>query len=105
MKSITSPRLLTNKIIDLLNFINSQEDYLNRNSQNNSTIACIVHPSTKLMSPSTPFFSSLLKHSMPETDHQFQCLRAQPRVHHTSNLSSTALCKSTCDYYRTQSLV
>ncbi|GBN56802.1 hypothetical protein AVEN_171111-1, partial [Araneus ventricosus] len=57
------------------------------------------------MSPTTPFFFSLLEHSMPETDHQFQCLIAQPHVHHTSNLSSTASCKCTCDYFRTQSLV
>ncbi|GBN09670.1 hypothetical protein AVEN_33509-1 [Araneus ventricosus] len=42
------------------------------------------------MPPTTSFFSSLLEHSMPETDNQFQCLRVQPHVHHTSNLSSTA---------------
>ncbi|GBL94037.1 hypothetical protein AVEN_185013-1 [Araneus ventricosus] len=54
MKSITIHRLLTNKIIDPLNFITSKKTYLNRNSQNNSTIACIVHPTTNLMSPTTP---------------------------------------------------
>ncbi|GBN68848.1 hypothetical protein AVEN_65739-1 [Araneus ventricosus] len=91
MRSITNHRLLINKITDVLNFITSQED--NRNSQNNSTIACIVRPTTKLMSPTTPFFSVLLEHSMPDTDNQFQCLRAH--VHHMSNLSSTASCKST----------
>ncbi|GBN51575.1 hypothetical protein AVEN_175045-1 [Araneus ventricosus] len=104
MKLITNHHLLRNKIIDLLNFITSQEDLLNRNVQNNSTIACIVHPTTKLTSPTTPLFSFLLEHSMPERDHQFQCLLAQPHVHHTSHLSSTASCKSTRDYSRMQSL-
>ncbi|GBO10900.1 hypothetical protein AVEN_235716-1 [Araneus ventricosus] len=75
MKLITNHHLLRNKIIDLLNFITSQEGLLNRNAQNISTIACIVHPTTKLMSSTTPFFSFLLEHSMPETDHQFQCPR------------------------------
>ncbi|GBM91222.1 hypothetical protein AVEN_211513-1 [Araneus ventricosus] len=48
MKSITNHRLLTNKIIDLLNFIISQEDVLK--SEQPATLACIVHPTTKLPS-------------------------------------------------------
>ncbi|GBN51823.1 hypothetical protein AVEN_272075-1 [Araneus ventricosus] len=83
----------------------AKKTYLNRNSQNNSTIARIVHPTTKLTSPTKPFFSSLLEHSMPEIDNQFQCLRVEPHVHHTSNFSSTASRKSTWDFSRTQSLV
>ncbi|GBM68945.1 hypothetical protein AVEN_192690-1 [Araneus ventricosus] len=83
----------------------AKKTYLHRNSQNDSTIDRIVHPTTKLMSPTTPFFSSLLEHSTPKTDHQFQYLKAQQHVHRTSNLSSAASCKSACDYARTQSLV
>ncbi|GBL93408.1 hypothetical protein AVEN_219519-1 [Araneus ventricosus] len=84
---------------------NNRPPQLYHQPQKNSTIAYIVHPTTKLRYPTTPFFSSLLEHSMPETVLQFQCLRAEPHVHHTSNLSSTASCKSTCDYSRKQSLV
>ncbi|GBN64454.1 hypothetical protein AVEN_214751-1 [Araneus ventricosus] len=71
-----------------MGYPSGRKTYLNRNIQNNSTIAYIVHPTTKLMCPTS--FSSLLEHSMPETGHQFQWLKAQPHVHHSSNLSSKA---------------
>ncbi|GBL92668.1 hypothetical protein AVEN_119069-1 [Araneus ventricosus] len=67
-------------IEDLLNFITRQEDLIKSEQPEYSTIACIVHPTTKLMSPTTPFFSFLLEHSMTERDNQFQCLRPQPHV-------------------------
>ncbi|GBN18400.1 hypothetical protein AVEN_189331-1 [Araneus ventricosus] len=82
-----------------------KKTYLNRNSQNNSTLACIFHPTANLMSPIHAFL--LLS---PGTSHardrsSVSVSQAQPRVRHTSNLASTASCKSTCDYSRTQNLV